>query len=117
LAFAPWWVLVGCPDGGAVGSEAILSRSVEALHRSLGALLQVDQTCPSRVLAIVEHIVGIYFISIILAGYVSWLAAPKRGGGDHDSRDLRSGDRGMIETSRWKRRPDTVDPRGPKGTK
>jgi len=82
LAFSPLWLLVPCfPSVTASGWATAGRRSLDAFYQSVRTLTTSGTDIPSicrwgKLLASVEGLIGIYFLSIIIAGY---LALPKGG--------------------------------------
>jgi hypothetical protein len=84
LAFAPFWL--GLHDFPSLQSNiywAAADRSLSATWQSVRTLTTAGPEgtlCPgAKVLAAFESLVGIYFLSIIIAGYLSWLqGGPRR---------------------------------------
>jgi hypothetical protein len=77
LAFAPGWLSVGCCGSPERDLWSPVPRGIAAVHRSLGALTSAGPDNPScvwaRILGITEALVGIYFVLIIVAAYLSWM--------------------------------------------
>jgi hypothetical protein len=83
LAFAPLWLVVTRCDGPELGPWSPLDHGVTAFHRSLGALTSgtaENAIAPvwTRTLGIIEHVVGLCYLVVIVAGYVSWMKGDRR---------------------------------------
>jgi len=82
LAFSPLWLLVPCfPNVTGSGWATAGRRSLDAFYQSVRTLTTSGTDIPGicrwgKLLASVEGLIGIYFLSIIIAGY---LALPKGG--------------------------------------
>jgi len=69
LAFSPFWLWLHCSRGSGI------ARIFDAIHQSVRTLTTAGPEGPlsngAKVLASVESLLGIYFLSIIIAGYLS----------------------------------------------
>jgi hypothetical protein len=74
LAFAPFWLWLHEGFQGAPWQQRSLDAAWQSIRTLTTAGPDVTPLCrEAKVLAAVESFVGIYFLSIIIAGYVSWL--------------------------------------------
>jgi hypothetical protein len=77
LAFSSAWLAVPCfPSTKATGLISALQRSLDAFYQSTRTLTtagtDIQNLCRSgKLLASAEGLIGIYFLSIIIAGYLS----------------------------------------------
>jgi hypothetical protein len=77
LAFSPFWLLLPCfPGTKRTGLLAAGGRSLDAFYQSARTLTTAGTDIPDlcrwgKALASIEGLIGIYFLSIIIAGYLS----------------------------------------------
>jgi hypothetical protein len=69
LAFSPFWLWLHCSSG------TVITRTLDAIYQSIRTLTTAGPEGPlsvgAKVLASIESLIGIYFLSIIIAGYLS----------------------------------------------
>jgi hypothetical protein len=82
LSFVPFWLWLHDFPSPALGVWGAGERTLDALWQSIRTMTTAGPEgtlCRgAKVLATVESVIGIYFLSIIVAGYVSWLQGGKR---------------------------------------